>query len=282
MQTVAFISGATGFAGSLLADHLANQGVGLVLSSKDEIALSAQISRIKDCYPSIFLDSIICDLADPNSWYSTAHNLKKFKINSYINCSGIQGQLGPISSISHEEIERVFNINLFSSIYFSNFFAKEIRDNQRLSIIHFSGGGAAGPRPYFMPYSLSKTALVRFVENFAAENSKKNIQINAVAPGVLPSKMQIQILDSLNAFECVDNLIAAKSLAEEHFDKTRLLNLIDFIRSDKSFPITGKLISAEWDKWSEWTDHADELIETDLYTLRRVTARARGKNWGDL
>ena len=45
--------------------------------------------------------------------------------------------------------------------------------------------------------------------------------------------------------------------------------------------ITGKLISAIWDNWENWKDHKESLNNSDVYSLRRITGRDRGYNWGD-
>jgi len=58
-------------------------------------------------------------------------------------------------------------------------------------------------------------------------------------------------------------------------------DLAVFLASDASKGITGRLISAQWDKWEDWPDHLAELADSDLYTLRRITGRDRGKIWGD-
>jgi len=41
------------------------------------------------------------------------------------------------------------------------------------------------------------------------------------------------------------------------------------------------LISAKWDNWKQWPSNLMELIDQDLYTLRRITARDKGLSWGD-
>jgi hypothetical protein len=71
--------------------------------------------------------------------------------------------------------------------------------------------------------------------------------------------------------------------AESPTDSTpQAINLIDFLASDASIGITGKLISAEWDNWAEWPSHLHEIKNLDIYTLRRITGRDRGQEWGDL
>ncbi len=282
MNRATFITGATGFAGSKISEHLASQGMDLILSARNEVKLQESVEALSKKYPSIKVKGFCCDLSNPDSWSGGAEFIKDYPIENYINCAGVQGKLGQGLEISQGEMASVFNVNLFSSIYFTNVITKNSKHGKKLSIIHFSGGGATGPRPLFMPYSLSKTALLRFVENFSAENTSRNVKINVIAPGVMPSKMQEEVISNPTLKESKDYLVAEKALSRGDSGSTKMIELCDFLLSDRSQGISGKLISAEWDNWTEWPDHLDELASSDLYTLRRITGRDRGQNWGDL
>jgi short-subunit dehydrogenase len=282
MNRFAFISGATGFVGLKITEHLASQGKDLILSARDEHQLQVLIKNISKRYDNQNFCGIVCDLVNPTSWKLASEELQDFSVDQYINCAGVQGKLESSSEISYDDMVNVFNVNLFSGIYFTNFFANKMIEKEKLSIIHFSGGGSTGPRPLFMSYSLSKTALLRYVENFAAENSNKNIKINAIAPGVVPSKMQAEVLENESLRDTKDYLIARESLSGKNYNSVKLLGLCDFLLTESSDGITGKLISAEWDNWAEWPNHRNQLKNSDLYTLRRITGRDRGEEWGDL
>jgi NAD(P)-dependent dehydrogenase (short-subunit alcohol dehydrogenase family) len=54
-----------------------------------------------------------------------------------------------------------------------------------------------------------------------------------------------------------------------------------FLASAASDGITGRLISAVWDRWEDLHQHRVELDGTDLYTLRRIVPKDRGFTWGD-
>lgn len=282
MKTVSYISGASGFVGLLLTEHLASQGKDLLLSGRDQDRLEELVQKLFKRYPGQYFRAFQCDLAFPEKWNSAIEVLNEFTVNEYINCSGIQGKLGPSSAIKYEEMNAVFNVNLFSSIFFTNYFANKLTENDKLSVIHFSGGGSTSPRPLFMSYSLSKTSLLRYIENYALENRNENIKINAIAPGIMPSKMQSEVVENKTLRESKDYINSIRSLSEENFDSTKLLELCDFLLTETSDGITGKLISAEWDNWAEWPSRIDQLKNSDLYTLRRITGRDRGHVWGDL
>jgi 3-oxoacyl-[acyl-carrier protein] reductase len=54
-----------------------------------------------------------------------------------------------------------------------------------------------------------------------------------------------------------------------------------FLANNDSDGITGKLISAVWDKWEEFPSHKDELNSSDIFTLRRIVGRDRNISWSD-
>jgi 3-oxoacyl-[acyl-carrier protein] reductase len=145
-----------------------------------------------------------------------------------------------------------------------------------------SGGGATNARTNFSAYASAKAGLVRFVETFAAEIAESNVRINAISPGIMPSKMMEEIVEN-SALVAGKNEVdkALRVLENSLWDPTQILSLCDFLVSEKSKGITGKLISAEWDNWAAWPEHVDELRASDLYTLRRITGRDRGQTWGD-
>jgi 3-oxoacyl-[acyl-carrier protein] reductase len=94
--------------------------------------------------------------------------------------------------------------------------------------------------------------------------------------------MQDEIIQNLNLRDSKDHLNAVESISTGNFDSTKLLNLCDFLLSGMSEGITGKLISAEWDNWAEWSNHLNQIRNSDLYTLRRITGRDRDQGWGDV
>ncbi len=54
-----------------------------------------------------------------------------------------------------------------------------------------------------------------------------------------------------------------------------------YLGSPDSDGITGRLISAPWDPWEQLQTHRDDLDGSDIYTLRRIVPKDRGKAWGD-
>jgi NAD(P)-dependent dehydrogenase (short-subunit alcohol dehydrogenase family) len=155
------------------------------------------------------------------------------------------------------------------------------RAPRRAKVICFSGGGSTSPRPNFAAYGVSKTGVVRLVETLAAEWEKQPLDINAVAPGAIFSRMTEQVLARGAA---AAGQIEFERASEQSRDNTaqlgQVLGLIEFLLSSQSDGISGKLISAQWDPWEKLQELKADL-NSDLYTLRRIVPKDRGKNWGD-
>ena len=60
-----------------------------------------------------------------------------------------------------------------------------------------------------------------------------------------------------------------------------LAGMLVFLASAESDGITGRLISAEWDPWSNLPSRREDLNRSDVYTLRRIVPKDRGMTWGD-
>ena len=63
-------------------------------------------------------------------------------------------------------------------------------------IILLSGGGATKPMPFLSAYAASKAALVRFGETLADEVRDAGIDVNAVAPGALNTRLLDEVLEA--------------------------------------------------------------------------------------
>jgi NAD(P)-dependent dehydrogenase (short-subunit alcohol dehydrogenase family) len=122
--------------------------------------------------------------------------------------------------------------------------------------------------------------VVRFAETLAHEVAAHRIDVNCIAPGALNTRMLEEILAA--GPEVVGAELYQRSVKQKATGGAGLENgaaLAVFLGTSDSDGITGRLISAVWDPWHELPAHKDELAATDIYTLRRIVPRERGKDW---
>ena len=144
-------------------------------------------------------------------------------------------------------------------------------------IINISGGGATNPMPRFSAYAATKAAVVRLTETLAEEYRADHIDVNAVAPGALRTRLTAQVLAAGPEKAGADFFAKNKKWADEGAVDPQLgAALCVWLASAGSDGITGKLISAQWDPWKEPAKFR-ALAAGDVYTLRRIVPEDRPK-----
>lgn len=199
-----------------------------------------------------------------------------------VNNAGVYGPKGEIESMVWAEWVKAIEINVFGSILMCRALLPHFKAQRYGKVIQLSGGGATNPLPRISAYAVSKAAIVRFAETLAEEVRGTGIDVNAIAPGALNTRMLDEILQA--GPEKVGQAFYDRSLQQKESGGAPLdkgADLALFLASAASDGITAKLISAVWDDWEQWPDHLDELSSTDAYTLRRIAGRERGFTWGD-
>jgi NAD(P)-dependent dehydrogenase (short-subunit alcohol dehydrogenase family) len=202
------------------------------------------------------------------------------QVHVLVNNAGIYGPLGPIEEIDWEAWVQAIEINLFGSILMCRALLAHFKAHRYGKIVQLSGGGATTPLPRISAYAASKAAVVRFAETLAEEVRENGIDVNAIAPGALNTRL----LDEVLAVgpERVGPAFYERSLkqkAEGGAPLDRGASLAVFLGSAASDGITGKLLSALWDPWETLPEHLDDLGRTDVYTLRRIVPADRGLPW---
>jgi 3-oxoacyl-[acyl-carrier protein] reductase len=283
MSKMALITGASSGLGSYLAEAFSQKGFSLQLVARRKNELEKVCDKLRQ-HKNSTVKSWVCDLADKSE---RSRFLNEFTqtcphLDVLINSAACQGPIGPFETNDLEDWQNTLNLNLLAPVHICHQLLPLLKKADAGVIINISGGGATGPRPHFSAYASSKTALVRFSENLAEETRHFAIRVNCIAPGAMPTEMLRKVLeaDKRNAGE--KEIEQAKKVFSGPADvMEKAANLALFLASDESVGITGKLISAVWDRWEDWPKYLAELDKSDAYTLRRITGKDRGLTWGD-
>ncbi len=241
------------------------------------VICSRNMDRLKEAALQIGSDNIICVQADISSKDEVDRLFDKIiaelgHLDILVNNAGIQGPIGRFEDIDWEKWLQVFDINLFGTAYCMRkaieLFKKQ---GSKGKIINISGGGATSSRPNFSGYAASKCAVVRLTEILADENREYNIDINAVAPGIMNTDMLSEIVSSGEAQAGRGEYRKAVDvIGSDNHSLDKPAELITYLASDSSDGISGKIISAVWDEWNE-ENFRQNSENRDMYTLRRIT-----------
>lgn len=283
MTRYCLITGASRGLGKVLAKHFWEQGWSLILLARSQVVLK-EVIRSLGKRPSQNIDMIVVDLSysgDIERIVETAKSLVP-RLDALINNAAIQGAVGPIWENNWDEWLETLKVDLLAPVGLCRLIVPWMIENKGGSIINLSGGGATGPRANFSAYATAKAGLVRFSETLAEELKPHNVRVNCIAPGVMSTAMLEDIVSKgETATGKKEYEIAIRVLNEGGSSMQQVAELCHFLSSDAGNGITGKLISAMWDNWRNWSEHLEEMNSSDLFTLRRIVGRDRGLAWGD-
>jgi 3-oxoacyl-[acyl-carrier protein] reductase len=299
----ALITGGSQGLGRVIAEHFLREGANVVICARNKKELSAIRDELARKFPAQKVCARTCDVSDEKLVSGlVAFALRELgSLQALVLNAGIYGPMGPTESVPLDEWRRALDINLFGVLlpcravipHFKNSFSSSRSNEAQIErksepphvgcykkIIILSGGGATNPLPNISSYAASKAAAVRLMETLAEELKEFHVDVNAIAPGALATRL-------------VDEVLAAgpEKVGAAFFEKNKLwkekgavplelgARLAVYLASAESDGITGKLISAQWDPWEDLQKHRDELAKSDVYCLRRIVPEDRGKKW---
>ena len=279
INRTAIISGASQGLGLEIAKQFAKEGAHVVICarSKDDLLAAQEIIQ-SSAAPHVKVLAQVTDIAQKNE----VDELVAFAmqtlghIDILVANAGVHGAKGPVDEVDWNEWAQAIDVNLKGTVLQCRAVLPHMKAQKYGKIMLLSGGGATKPMPYMSAYAASKAGLVRFAETLAEETKHMGIDVNAIAPGSLNTRLLDDVLDA--GPEKVGQKMYDNLMQQKHDGGIPLetpVALCTFLASSVSDGITGRLLSAVWDPWQDLPKYADKIKNTDIYTLRRIIPEDR-------
>jgi len=281
----AIITGASLGLGEAIAEAFVKEGADLIICARNTEALDKTADRLRSVANSDQKIAVCTADVGNEAQVDRLFELvaEEFSgLDIVVNNAGVYGPMGSIENVDWSEWTDAVRINLFGTVYVCRKAVPMMRARGYGKIINISGGGATTPLPGISSYAAAKAGVVRFTETLAHEVKDAGIDVNAVAPGALKTRLLRQVLDA-----------GTEALGEEFITKMETIsaqggtplsvgaNLCVYLASAASDGISGRLIAAQWDPWEKLAEHREALESSDIYTLRRIIPSDRGQPWGE-
>jgi NAD(P)-dependent dehydrogenase (short-subunit alcohol dehydrogenase family) len=279
----AIITGANQGLGQAIAAHFVQAGASVFLVARGAERLRQVETELqRQARPGQVVASLAADVSRPQDCQSIVNEaIRALRgLTILVNNAGIYGPMGRVEDNDWDEWMQSIQVNLFGTVLMCRAVLPHLRVQEYGKIINLSGGGATAPLPRLSSYAAAKAAVVRFTETLAEEVRDSHIDVNAIAPGPLNTRLLNQVLEA--GPERVGQAFYERSLKQRNEGGAPLEKgaaLATFLASGSSDGITGRLLSAVWDDWSQLPARQQSLARTDIYTLRRIVPEDRGQKW---
>lgn len=278
------ITGASQGLGFAIAQRFADDGAELVLLARNAKELEDAAGRLRQQYPRCVIETFPADVTDEVRLREIFQSTTQSRgIDILVNNAGVYGPIGLLEETVLSDWKYAFDVNFYGTLYPIRLLLSHFKARGYGRIINLSGGGATKGMPGFSCYAAAKAAIVRLTETIAMETSGYDITVNAIAPGALNTRLLQDVLDAGPAK--TGAAFYEASIKQQESGGSSLENaaeLCAFLALPESDGITGRLISAVWDDWKNLHARKPELARTDVYALRRITAKDRGFDWDDV
>ena len=278
------VTGASQGLGKAIVREFLAEGANVLFCARSEQGLREAEADLRGALqPGQKLVGQPCDVSSPEDvgkLFATASR-ELGTLNILVNNAGIYGPKGSTEEVDWDEWTRSIEINLYGTLLPCRAAIPIFKAAGGGKIINLSGGGATNPLPRISSYAASKAAVVRLTETLAEELRSFHVDVNAVAPGALNTRLLDEVLEAgpekvgLDFYERSVKQAGAGGVPLE-----KGARLCVYLASSQSDGLTGKLISAQWDPWDSLHERLEEIGKNDIYTLRRIVPKDRGLNWG--
>lgn len=236
---VALVTGAGRGIGRAIADELAKRGADIVLA--DRMLEGAQQSAAEIVAQTGRQTlAVEVDVSSPESAKAMVEQaVGRFgKVDILVNNAGITRD-GLIMRMEEADWDAVIDINLKGAWNCSKAVIRAMMKTRYGRIVNISSVSGLAGQAGQTNYSASKAGLIGFTKALAREVASRQITVNAVAPGFVPTALTVDLPEDLKEAMMKITPLGRMGKPEE------IAYAVAFFASDEAAYITGQVLSVD-------------------------------------
>jgi NAD(P)-dependent dehydrogenase (short-subunit alcohol dehydrogenase family) len=234
---VALVTGASRGIGEAIAIGLAKAGADVVISSRKPEGLQVVADKIQAIGRKVLV--VAANAGESDQLENLADKAKSHfgYVDILVNNAGTNPVFGPLAQIEEKTVEKIFKVNVFGYLKLVQLCHPMMKERGGGKIINVASVGGIRPSRGLGAYSMSKSAVISLTQALALELGPDNIQVNAIAPGIIKTRMASLLVETPSIAEP-----ALKSTPLGRFgEPVDLAGLGVFLASPASNYITGTI-----------------------------------------
>jgi gluconate 5-dehydrogenase len=215
----ALVTGGSRGLGLQIAEALGEYGAKIVLTSRKQADLDEAVAHLKT--KGVSAHAIAADLSNPAAVATVVDGALKHlgHIDILVNNAGATWG-APAEDYPLEAWDKVMNLNVRSPFLVAQAVAKKSmiprKHGRIINVASIAGlkGNAPGSMQT-IAYNTSKAALINFTRALAGEWGKYGITVNAIAPGMFPSKMTKGTIEAVGGADAIAKRMPLQRIGDD-------------------------------------------------------------------
>lgn len=235
----AIVTGGSGGIGRAIVEEFSRLGVAIAIADINEERAMTTAREISEITGNQII-GIEVDVSDHESTKGMVNQvLESFgTVEILINNAGITRD-NLIIRISEEDWDQVLNVNLKGAFNCSQAVIRPMMKQRFGRIVNITSVSGLAGQAGQTNYSASKAGLIGFTKALAREVASRQITVNAVAPGFIPTALTVDLPEEFKEWAINLTPVGRMGKPEE------VAYAVAFLASDEAAYITGQVLSVD-------------------------------------
>ena len=185
---VAIVTGASRGIGQAIAQTIAAAGARVALASRKQESLDKVVAEIQgQGGEAIAIAAHTGETAEVRAL--VAQVVERWGgVDILVNNAATNPHFGPLLTADEGQWQKILDVNVIGYFRMAQAVAPEMQKRGKGKIINMASVAGVRPMPGMGVYSVSKAAVIMLTQTLAQELGPSNIQVNAIAPGVIKTR----------------------------------------------------------------------------------------------
>lgn len=247
-KKILITGGGTGL-GKSIGQRFVELGARLVICGRRKEVLDVTADEFRAAVPGARIDTVGCDIRDPEQVEAMMSTIWADAPLDVLVNNAAANFIARSEKLSYRAVDAVLGITLHGTMYCTLAAGKRwIESNRPGNIISTVSTPVITGSSFTLPSAVSKSGIMAMTRSLAVEWGPKQIRLNAVAPGLFPTKgAWEQLYPPGSQVEPQENNVPLRRVG----DHSELADLYTYLAADGSSYVTGDLVVMDGGRWMQ-------------------------------